>query len=64
MMMRPPSRIHHANRRNPLTHPAKSKSDSPVALHGPIVMNTQAELQTAMRELNNGTFIKTGAAGW
>ena len=36
----------------------------PVAWHGPIVMNTQAELQTAMRELNNGTFIKTGAAGW
>ena len=34
----------------------------PVAWHGPIVMNTQAELQTAMRELNNGTFIKTGAA--
>ena len=29
MMMSPPSRIHHANRRNPLTHPAKSKSDSP-----------------------------------
>ena len=36
----------------------------PVAWHGPIVMNTQAELQQAMRELNNGTFIKTGAAGW
>ena len=36
----------------------------PVAWHGPIVMNTQAELQTAMRELNNGTFIKTGAAAW
>ena len=36
----------------------------PVAWHGPIVMNTQSELQTAMRELNNGTFIKTGAAGW
>ena len=35
----------------------------PVAWHGPIVMNTQAELQTAMQELNNGTFIKTGAAG-
>ena len=30
----------------------------PVAWHGPIVMNTQAELQTAMRELRNGTFIK------
>jgi len=27
-------------------------------------MNTQAELQQAMRELNNGTFIKTGADGW
>ncbi len=32
--------------------------DEPVAWHGPIVMNTQAELQAAMRELNNGTFIK------
>lgn len=30
----------------------------PVAWHGPIVMNTQAELMQAMRELNNGTFIK------
>ena len=36
----------------------------PIAWHGPIVMNTQAELRTAMRELNNGTFIKAGAAGW
>lgn len=30
----------------------------PVAWHGPIVMNTRAELETAMRELRNGTFIK------
>ena len=30
----------------------------PVAWHGPIVMNNRAELQQAMRELQNGTFIK------
>ncbi|GGO29030.1 pirin family protein [Gemmobacter aquaticus] len=30
----------------------------PVAWHGPIVMNTQAEIRQAMADLRNGTFIK------
>ena len=30
----------------------------PVAWYGPIVMNTQAEIQDAVRELRNGTFIR------
>jgi len=34
----------------------------PVAWHGPIVMNTRAELMTAVKELQAGTFIKKSAA--
>ena len=30
----------------------------PVAWHGPIVMNTQAEIRQAMADLRNGAFIK------
>src|SRR4029078_9541415 len=33
----------------------------PVAWHGPIVMNTRAELMQAMKELQNGSFIKASA---
>jgi len=34
----------------------------PVAWYGPIVMNTEAELETAFREYRDGTFVKVGAA--
>ena len=34
----------------------------PVAWHGPIVMNTQAEIRQAVRELQTGEFIKKTAA--
>ena len=32
--------------------------NEPIAWGGPIVMNTQQELETAFRELDEGTFIK------
>ena len=34
--------------------------EEPVAWYGPIVMNTEAELQKAVSELRDGTFIKHG----
>jgi hypothetical protein len=34
--------------------------EEPVAWYGPIVMNTEAELEQAYAELRNGTFIKQG----
>jgi redox-sensitive bicupin YhaK (pirin superfamily) len=34
--------------------------EEPVAWYGPIVMNTQSQLNQAMRELQNGTFIHRG----
>ncbi|MBV6431631.1 MAG: hypothetical protein IANPNBLG_01763 [Bryobacteraceae bacterium] len=34
--------------------------EEPVAWYGPIVMNTQEQLRQAMRELNEGTFIRQG----
>ncbi len=32
--------------------------NEPIAWHGPIVMNTDEEIRTALEELQNGTFIK------
>jgi hypothetical protein len=34
----------------------------PVAWYGPIVMNTEEELETAFREYRNGTFVKVGVS--
>ena len=35
----------------------------PVAWGGPIVMNSDEELNAAWRELREGTFVKVGARG-
>ncbi|MFK7860881.1 MAG: pirin family protein [Granulosicoccus sp.] len=35
----------------------------PVAWHGPIVMNTQQEIRQALKDLNDGSFIKESARG-
>lgn len=37
---------------------SSDKLEEPIAWAGPIVMNDQEELQTAMKELRNGTFLK------
>jgi redox-sensitive bicupin YhaK (pirin superfamily) len=33
--------------------------EEPVAWYGPIVMNTRAQLEQAVTELRNGTFIRS-----
>ena len=35
--------------------------EEPIAWGGPVVMNTEEELETAFREIRSGTFIKTAA---
>ena len=37
---------------------SSDKLDEPVVWEGPIVMNSEEQLQTAFRELRNGTFLK------
>jgi hypothetical protein len=35
--------------------------NEPIARYGPFVMNTRAEIETALQELRSGTFVKKGA---
>ena len=37
---------------------SSDRLDEPIAWGGPIVMNTQSELQHAFNELHSGTFLK------
>jgi len=38
--------------------------EEPVAWYGPIVMNTEAQLQQAYAELRDGSFIKSRGSEW
>lgn len=43
-----------------LLYLSSDRLDEPISWGGPIVMNTREELQEAFRDLENGSFLKTG----